>query len=126
MDFNNILLIFQQLSGCDVEKMNDQMPLIKNAADRFTALIDEDKLLAGGGDIIARCEYAAACCAVYDHVCALQARERLICTADGKASMSEDLGSRIDAAQRLKISALGGLGEIFKDEEFLFETTGGA
>ena len=125
MDFNNVILIFQQLSGCDVEKMNDVMPLVKNAADRLAALIDEDKLAAGGRRIIERCEYAAACCAVYDHVCALQARERIVCTADGKASAAEDLSSRIEAAQRLKISALGGLGEIFKDEEFLFETTGG-
>lgn len=123
LDFNNILLDFQQLSGCEAEKMNEEISLVENAARRLEALIDEDKLTPPDRRA---CEYAAACCAVYDHVCKEVGRERIITTADGKACSGESRPQRIAAAFRLKIAALSGISGVVKDNGFLFKTAGGS
>lgn len=122
LDFNNILLTFQQMSGCDAEKMNGQIPLIRNAVSRLEDRLDMEKVAE---EDCPRCEYAAACMAMYDFVCKEAARDKIIVTAEGKASSSEDLAGKIPAAERLKNSALESLAGILKDEDFLFETVGG-
>lgn len=117
MDFNNIILIFQQLSGCGVEKINDNLPLINNAVSQLKGVIDEENLTAIS---IRQCEYAAAVCALYDFICKESAREKIVVTAGGKASANTDYSSRIDGAEKLKINALSAIKYLLKDNDFLF------
>ncbi|MBR1740207.1 MAG: hypothetical protein IJ737_07930 [Ruminococcus sp.] len=122
MDFNNILLTFQQLSGCPADRINGELPLVQSSVFQVEAILDYGKVKAID---IPRCEYAAACCAVYDFVCREACKEKIITTPDGFASSNQDFTGRIPAAQKLKNSALAQIGSIVKDNGFLFRTMGG-
>lgn len=120
LDLNNVLLIFQQLSGCRNDRMNEQVPLINAAVKKLEDLLDEEKLKTAND--IYRCEYAAACTAVYDYTCKECAREKIITTAGGSAVSSEDLNFKIKAALGLKTEALEGIRPYTAGCDFMFFT----
>lgn len=119
LDFNNVILQFQELSGCDIERINGLMPMIESSVYSLENLLDKERILPSD---LRRCEYAAACMANYDFVCLEAGRDNIICTAEGKAVSSEDLTKRIAPALELKISALSAIGGLLKNNDFLFRT----
>lgn len=117
LDIHNVTLIFKQLSGCPDEDMNANIPLIYTAVLKMERVLDEDK--TGEGDIPA-CEYAAACCALYDYACREACKEKIVVARDGKASLREDLTHRVSAALDLKRSALEAIRDFMLGGDFHF------
>lgn len=117
LDIHNVTLIFKQLSGCPDEDMNGNIPLIYTAALKVERVLDEDKICEGD---IPACEYAAACCALYDFACTQASKEKLIVTAEGKASLRDDLTHRVSAALELKRSALAAIRDFMLGGDFHF------
>ncbi len=122
LDINNILFNFQQLSGCSNEDLNRELKLVENAAFLVESILDESRVQEADKE---RCEYAAACFAFYDHACRNAGCDNIITAAEGKVSSNDDLRHRIEAALKLKNSALEGLRGLTKDNDFLFKTMGG-
>lgn len=118
LDMSNVMMIFKQLSGCPESVVNSELPTVHTAVFKLKAMLDFDKIKPCD---IPSCEYAAACCAVYDYVCKEACKEKLITNAEGKASMKEDLTHRIPAAHELKLSALEAIRGLTASTDFLFE-----
>lgn len=119
LDMSNVLIIFKQLSGCPESVVNSEIPMVQTAIFKLNDLLDFDKIKPCD---IPACEYAAACCAVYDYVCKEACKEKLITNAEGKASLKDDLTHRIPAALELKLSALEAIRALTVNTDFLFET----
>lgn len=122
LDYNNILLTFQQLSGCTVEKINENLPLIDSAKYEIESIIDEKKVTQAD---FQRCEYAAAVAAFYDYICKQSVCDKIVVTESGNALKSEDYSQKIQAVLQLKNSALTNLREIAVDNDFFFKATEG-
>lgn len=119
IDFTNVMLMFQQMSGLGDEEINGEMNLIQNAIWEIENVLCEEKLVPSD---YPRCEYAAACTAFYDYICKRAAQEKIITTAEGRAVSSEDYSKKISSALKFKITALSRLGGIIKDTEFIFSS----
>lgn len=117
LDINNVSMIFKQLSGCPDDEMNDNMPLIYTAVLKVERVLDEDKVDPFD---IPSCEYAAACCGLYDYACREACKEKIITTAEGKASMKDDLTHKVSAALDLKRSALEAIRDLMLGGDFHF------
>ncbi|MBR1862787.1 MAG: hypothetical protein IJ806_01695 [Ruminococcus sp.] len=121
LDPDNVKTMFMQLSGCEDTRLGQQEALINSAISSLEERLDREKAV---GEEIQRCEYAAACCAVYDYVCKECAAERTVATPVGKAAVREDRNYRIDAARELKLMALEEIRALCSGTDFMFFTRG--
>lgn len=119
IDYSNVLEIFTKISLCDDDQANRAEPIIKDSISCLEKLIDEDRYTEEHTE---KCEYTAAVWAFYSYLCAEGARERMIVTMSGKAASDEDISKRIPYAQKLKEQALRSVGDILKNNEFVFRT----
>lgn len=119
LDYTNTALSFQKLTGISDEQLTDSRELIENAILRLEAILDPD---AVGQQELARCEYAAACCAFYDHACANAGCDNIVTSAEGRASLMKDLSFRIEPARRLRDQTLESLRGLVKDNRMIFTT----
>lgn len=119
LEFDRVLLCFQQLSGCRAEKTDEAAVLVMAAMKSVEKSIDEDRITE---EAVPACEYAAACTALYDYVCCEASREQNAVTAAGSADINGDFGHRIRAAAELKKQALARIEWLMPSGGFLFET----
>ncbi len=119
MEYERVLLCFQQLSGCRAEKLEEVTALVMSAMKSLEREIDPVKMRESA---VPACEYAAACMAVYDYVCREAGREQMAVTAGGTADNSGDFSHRIKGAAELKREAVRRIEWLMPDGVFLFET----
>lgn len=120
LNYDNTALMFAQLSGCGLSRVNNNQPIIENAIFMISNIIDTSAVRDCD---MPRCEYAAAVYALYDFVCKEAAREKILVTQVGQADLNDDHKCRIDAAFKLKVSALDSIRDISKKSDFIFMTT---
>lgn len=119
IEFERVLLIFQQLSGCKADRINEVTPLVMSAMKSLEREIDHAKLTDAA---VPACEYAAACSAVYDYICREASREQMAVTAGGAADNSGNFTHRIKGAAELKREAVRRIEWLMPNNEFFFET----
>lgn len=121
-DFENILLIFQELAGCETERMNEVIPLVISANEKIESMIDKEKIQESDYQ---KCEYAAACLAFYSYACRESAKYKVSITESGKSEVNMNLLHKLPGAKILVDNAIERLYGIVKDDKFLFITVGG-
>ncbi len=119
LDFDRVLLYFQQLSGCRAEKTDEAAVLVMSAMKSVEDSIDEERMIY---DAVPACEYAAACTAVYDYVCREAGREQNAVTSSGSADINMDFSHRIKAAEKLKDQAMARIEWLMPEGGFIFRT----
>lgn len=121
IDTSKVLELFQNLSECPSEKLTSLTPLVENSTFSVEGIIDENKYT---DEYKSRCEYAAAAYAFYNYACREGAREKIICTLEGKMTSSENnqkAENKIRWAKELKIQSIVSISSILKDNDFLFK-----
>ena len=116
------MLAFQQLSGCSVEEINENISIIESAKFSVESILDEEKIQPTD---LPRCEYAVGAVALYDFVCKQASREKIIVTPAGQTSENGGFAEKIKASGELKKTALNNLRGIVIDTDFFFKTTEG-
>lgn len=108
LDRTKIKSYFIKLSGLDASEFSQQ-PMIENAAEYIEGRITANELSA---EQKARCEYAAAVCAVYDYVLGRDLSERIVVTRDGRAVDDFSDDGAVSAAYKLRESVLGSVKDL--------------
>lgn len=118
---SKVLELFKTLSECPSDKLTSIVPLVENSTFFVEGIIDEKKYT---DEYSSRCEYAAASYALYNYTCHEGAKEKLICTSEGKMTTnpnSQNDENKIRWAKELKLQSLLAISDILKDNDFLFK-----
>ena len=117
IDFSQVCTIFTELSGCDDDKLHENISIIENEIFTVENLIDDEKFTDSYKTV---CEYCAAVCAYFDYLCKEGSKEKIVLSENGSVVSGEDYSKRIPFAETLRKNALRSISEILKDTDFLF------
>ena len=117
LDFTNVFDKFRTISGCDDEKISENISLVEDEIFTLENLIDENRFDEKYRN---KCEYAAAVSAFYNYLCKESAREKICLSEVGKVIINDDFSQKLSSAKELKKQALESISQIMVDNDFIF------